>query len=235
MPRRLILLGLLALGALVQVSPAPLRAWDLEADSLRSRPVPALSRPLTPPAAADLKDDGQFESLSVKDGRASLLAAGTIVWQSPAGWQVLQAAITDLDRDGRPEVALLVWRPFKPWPVDRWLPYGGRIQAFQDAAGRSCHLILIGRRRDGYGELWAGSALSEPVRAFAAADLDGDGAEELITLDGRYSDPGSAPARALKVWTWNGFGFTLVSSMAGTFSGLAIVQAPDGRYLILTP
>ncbi len=235
MRRNLILLGVLALGVLFQVSPAPLRAWDLEAGDLRPRPVPAQAAPLTPSTAADLNGDGQLEALAVHHGRAAILSAGRTVWQSPAGWQVLQAGFSDLNHDGRPEVTLLVWRPFQPWPIDRWLPYGGRIQGFQDAAGWSCHLILVGWRRDGYGELWAGSALAEPVRQFAAVDLNGDGAQELVTLEGNYARSRSAPAHTLKVWSWNGFGFTVVSSIDHSFSHMAVLRQADGRILILTP
>ena len=100
----------------------------------------------------------------------------------------LQAQISDLNRDGGPEATLLVWRPFQPWPVDQWLPHGGRIESFHDDQGNSCHIILIGWRGSAYGELWAGSALAGPVRSFAAADLNGDGSQELLTLEGSYAE-----------------------------------------------
>jgi hypothetical protein len=148
---------------------------------------------------------------------------------------IVQAEVTHLVHAGTAETALLVWRPFRPWPVDRWLPDGGRIAGFHDAAGDSCQIILIGWRGRAYGELWAGSALAEPVRSFAAADLEGDHLQELVTLDGIYAEPRSAPARAVKVWEWNGFGFSIVSSMPGTFTKMALVQAVDGRNLILVP
>ncbi|MGA2502799.1 MAG: hypothetical protein ABSG01_01760 [Anaerolineales bacterium] len=147
----------------------------------------------------------------------------------------MQAAITDLNHDGKPEVALLLWRPFQPWPVDQWLPYGGRIADFQDVKGQSCHMILIGWGSNGYHELWAGSAMADPIDSFAAADLDGDDSQELVALEGRYSDPRSAPALTLKVWDWNGFGFTVVSSVNGIFNKLTLVQAKNGQVLILVP
>jgi hypothetical protein len=148
---------------------------------------------------------------------------------------VQQALIADLNRDGLPEIVLLVWRPFKPWPIDAWLPSGGRIKNFHDSAGRSCHIILIGWAKNSFRERWAGSAMAEPIKTFAVTKLTGNETEFLVTLESSYDDPPSAPARQLKVWEWNGFGFTLVSKMTGSFSQLEIVRAGDGQSLILTP
>ena len=235
MLRKHLTLVLLALVTALQSSPAPLFALRLGPSGLSPVALPAGNIPVPALVAADFKRDGSLESLQLQDGRLAILSGGRPVWQSPAGWTVVQAAITDLNQDGAPEATLLVWRPFRPWPVDQWLPHGGRIAGFQDAAGDSCQIILVGWRGSAYGELWAGSALAEPVRSFTATDLDGDHIQELVTLEGSYADPHSAPAYALQVWKWNGFGFTVVTSIAGTFYKMVLVQAMDGRNLILVP
>jgi hypothetical protein len=144
-----------------------------------------------------------------------------------------------LNRDRRPEVTLLVWRPFRPWPVDAWLPHGGRIQSFQDSNGSSCHIILIGWKQDAFREVWAGSALVDPVKRFAAADLMGDGKPYLVTLEGAYNDPPSAPSRRLSIWEWNGFGFSIVNELedahaAHAFRLMGIAQVEDRQVLILS-
>ena len=232
--RRLIILSVLALGMLLQISPVSLRAFALGPAGLSQVALPAGSISIKPVGKADFNRDGSPESLLLADGRLTILSAGHSVWQSPTAWNVVQAGITDLNQDGIPEATLLVWRPFRPWPVDQWLPYGGRIADFHDARGFSCQIILIGWRGSEYGELWAGSALAEPVRSFAVADLDGDNIQELVTLEGSYADARSAPARALKVWDWNGFGFTVISTVQGTFYKIALVQAGDGHNIILS-
>lgn len=242
-PRKNFLLFVLALAVLLQTSPVPLHAWALGPAGLVPAPIPAGIVPLTPVTQADLNGDGIPERLFLANGSAMILSGNRIVWQSPQPWTIIQAGITDLNHDSLPEVTLLLWRPFRPWPVDQWLPHGGRIADFHDSEGQSCQLILIGWRQTGYQEIWAGSALAEPIKAFAAADLNGDNAQELVTLDGMYSDPrprpgspeGSLPARALKVWEWNGFGFTVVSSIEGTFSKMTLTRATDGHFLILVP
>ncbi|MFH1905869.1 MAG: VCBS repeat-containing protein [Chloroflexota bacterium] len=232
--------------ALILLSPLTPRAWELTPpvglrQGLQSVPLPASFELLEIPAQADLNGDGLPETLRQADGRLAILSGTQAVWQSPESWRVAQAAFSDLNHDGLPEVSLLVWRPFRPWPVDAWLPHGGRIAGFHDAEGQSCHLILIGWKHGVYRELWAGSALAEPLRAFAAADLNGDGKIELVALEGSYrvgaahDDPPSKTASRLKVWEWNGFGFSAVYALEGRFRQMQIVHTPDGRVLILAP
>ena len=243
MLRRFILVFMLTLVMLLQTSPVPLQALALEPDGLARVPFPTGTVPINSPSKADFNSSGSPESLDLSNGHLTIFSGNKSVWRSPISWTVVQAEITDLNRDGTPEAALLVWRPFQAWPVDQWLPHGGRIADFHDDKGYSCHIILIGWRGSQYGELWAGSALAEPVKSFAAADLNGDHFQELVTLEGTYKSPaslpgipaGSVPAHAIKVWEWNGFGFTVVSSMEGTYSKLALAQASSGRILILVP
>ncbi len=224
---------LLSLAALTLVSPLIPRAWELMPQGLQPVPLPASFELVESPPQADLNGDGLPETLRLADGHLAILSGTQVVWQSPEAWRVAQAAFTDLNRDGATEAALLVWRPFRPWLVDAWLPHGGHIAEFHDAEGQSCHLILIGWKSGRYRELWAGSALAEPIRAFAAADLNADGKEELVALEAAYDDPASVAASRLKVWEWNGFGFSAVYSLEGRFRQMQIVRAVDGRLLIL--
>jgi hypothetical protein len=228
-------LPFLALFSLLLTSPLPLHSLELQADALLRSAPPAGLQPLPARLQADLQADGSLEAIALDHGRAVISSAGGPLWESPPDWQVVQAGFADLDRSGLPEAVLLVWRPFEPWPVDRFLPSGGRIAGFHDRDGASCHILLVGWLSDGIQELWAGSAMADPVRAFAAFDLDGDGLQELVTLEGRYAEPRNAPGRAVKVWEWNGFGFSLVAEMEGTFKTMVPSLAGDGRVLILVP
>jgi hypothetical protein len=228
---------LLAIAALALVSPSPLQAWGWKDSTLQRVPIPSDLPLVAEVTSADFDEDGIPESLTLTGGRAIIRTGSQTRWQSSPAWQVAQAQISDLNRDGLPEAILLVWRPFKPWPVDTWLPHGGRIRSFHDSNGLSCHIILIGWKQDAFREVWAGSAMADPVQRFAAADLAGNGHPYLVTLEAAYEDPPSVPSRRLNVWEWNGFGFSIVneSEDAHTFSFMGIAQIDDRQVLILSP
>jgi hypothetical protein len=235
MQRKIIPLILSVLGILLQSRAAKPYALSLGPSGFTPGPIP-LQRTLLPSLLqADLDGNGVPEILALKDSRLDILSGDLVVWNSPPEWQVAQAAFSDLDRNGVVEVTLLLWRPFRPWPVDEWLPNDGRIKDFHNATGQSCHIILIGWRQGAFREIWAGSAMADPVTAFANADLDGDGFEELVTLENRYTDPDSASARVLKAWEWNGFGFTVVSYRNGSYNKMTLIRDDTGQVLILVP
>jgi hypothetical protein len=221
--------GLIAILALFLITPVRLEALTFQAIRQRTGTISPLAWPARTTAhaqlqvmEADLNGDGQVERLRLDSGQALIEQGGLVTWSSPAEWQVAQASINDLDRDGRLEADLLVWRPFRPWPVDRFMPYGGRIKPFQDSQGRSCQIILIAWRNGAFQERWAGSALAEPLRSFAAADLDGDGRQELIGMETAYDVPLSSSANAISIWEWNGFGFSLLARRKGSYRWVAV-------------
>lgn len=228
-------LFLITLASLLQATPRPGRAWQLQEAHLTPISIPPGIAQLAPITSADLDRDGRPEWLTLNKNQITIFSHRGVVWQSPSEWQITQAAFTNLNRDDLPEVTLLLWRTFRPWPVDAFLPYGNRIAGFHDQQGNSCHIILIGWMNGLWKELWAGSALANPITAFAVADLTGDEHQELITLEGRYTAFRSGPAQALKVWEWSGFGFHLVASVQGLFSDLLLAQEGSGQVLILTP
>lgn len=218
----LLIVGILAF---CLISPSRVNVWQLRdqnlvkvgsIQNLRSATL------LSFPQSADLDGDGKPECLVLNEGVLTITDCGKIVfWQSPVSWQVKEAHITDLNRDGLPEAALIVWRPFKSWPIDRFLPSGGRIKDFHDQNGLSCQVILIGWKRHGYNELWAGSALIRPVSQLQAADLNGDGYQELVALESMYDS--IAFGGALTVWRWSGFGFSLIDKKEGNFHQINVM------------
>ena len=223
----------IGIAALMLLSPVQTHAWQLTGPALKRTALPLFAQPVGP-AKVDFDGDGIIETVTLSNGHAIIRNGDEIRWESPTFWQVQQIQIADLDNDNLPEIVLLVWRPFKPWPVDAWLPNSGRIKNFHDSNGMSCHIILIGWKQASFRELWAGSAMADPVKSFVAAELTGNGRQYLVTLEGKYDDPSSAPARRLKVWEWNGFGFTVVNELEDAFSFMGTAQINDRQVLILT-
>jgi hypothetical protein len=219
--------------ALSLASPVPLQLMAWNTDALTSTAFPTERKLMAGPGMVDLDGEGSLESLELIDGRAIIRREDATLWTSPEEWEVIQVSISDLNRDDRPEVALLLWREFAPWPVDAYMLHPGRIQDFHDAHNRSCHLILIGWRRQTFREIWAGSALSDPIAAFSAVDIDGDGRQELIALEGTY-DRSKHVAQAITVWDWNGFGFTIRwRSSMGRFRALTAAHILDGPIFLI--
>ncbi len=227
-------LAMISLGALTLLSPASLRSWTYVDEALLPVHLNAPSQPGSLPAEVDLDGDGAPERLDLTSGVLTILSNESPGWQSPAAWSVRQAAFTDLNRDGKPEVSLLVWREFRPWPSDGLLPHGGRIDSFHDADGWSCHLILVGSDgAGGYRELWAGSALADPITNFVAIDLDRDDRQELLTLENRYvDDRNKSPGRSLKVWLWNGFGFTAMDSVDRDILRFVVIRSGGSSQIV---
>ena len=177
---------------------------------------------LKPKLAGDLDSDGDMECLVSSGENLQITDCNAaILWQIPSEWRVTEAQVGDLNHDGVDEAILLVWRPFKPWPVDQFLPFGGRIKDFHDSHGESCQIILVGWEKDDWRELWAGSALARPVEQLGVADLDGDGWQELAALENDYD--ATRIGGQLTVWRWLGFGFTLLDRTESRWERLVIM------------
>jgi hypothetical protein len=139
-------------------------------------------------------------------------------------WQISAAILADVTGDRISEWVLLVWRPWRDWPIQQWSAAPSPIAGFHDAAGQSCHLILLDPK-DGR-EIWAGSALPAPLLALAVADVDEDGQSEVVAVEGRYDGERDGPGTHVDVWRWNGFGFTLAwRSPAGVFDRRCLAEA----------
>jgi len=165
----------------------------------------------------------------------------------PSSWDMRNAIYTDLTGDGKPEIVLLVWRPWRDWPIMRWSKTPSPIAGFHDMDGDSCHIILIdphpyedtgatSASSRSYREIWAGSALPVPLIQIAAGDIDGDDANELIALEGTYTNGRDGAGNRMAVWRWNGFGFTMQwRSEQAECTGLALEDVNgDGIADIIT-
>ncbi|MBA4375492.1 MAG: hypothetical protein C0401_04885 [Anaerolinea sp.] len=230
--RRIFLVSFLAI---LTISPIQTRYWSSDEGELEISPFPDTNWTVLEPLSFSKMDFGidtdcvayENEKIEIKD---CLGESHPTKWKSPDEWNVTEAILADLNRDDRNELVMVVWRAFKPWPIDKFLPHGGRINSFQDRKGMSCHLILVGWDGKKYRELWAGSSLIDPIFDIRAADLDQDDNQELVALEGQYDSTNQSGA--ITVWEWSGFGFRLQDRVEGKFSNYAIVSANQKVWIL---
>jgi len=234
---------LISVLACMEISPVQPQVWRYEQENLIPDTLSGNLQIIPTLSQADLDQDLQPEYLNIYAGHLAICSTpgcsaskggeNAVLWKTPHYWRVTQAEFTDINRDNKPEISMIVWRPFTPWPIDRYLPDNDRILSFHDASGQSCHLILIGWQRGKFKELWAGSALVNPLNTFTAVDLNRDGLQELVTLESKYNRSLITPAWSLSVWEWNGFGFSRLAGVNGHFRSISVYEKhPSQIYLI---
>lgn len=124
----------------------------------------------------------------------------------PATWTVLSRAAGPVSAAGQRECLLVVWRPWRDWPISRWTSRPSPIRANQDQQGRSAHLALLTPLGGGrYHERWVGSAMRQPA---LRAEVLSPG--HILVWEGRYADGPTGHPVARSSWVWTGFGFRLV-------------------------
>ena len=77
--------------------------------------------------------------------------------------------------------------------------------------------------------MWAGSSLAEPVFQIHASDVNNDGYEELIALEGSY-DSANLTGN-ITIWEWHGFGFRLVDRRSGNFSNISMISTGNELFI----
>lgn len=109
-------------------------------------------------------EDGASVSLSLAHGRFTA-TDGSSLWGSSPGLHVQDYLTMDIDRDGRTELLLLVWRrgnygPSKPFWVKR------------NDTSWSQHIFIYNRQGDTFAPQWMSSQLRPKVARWAVQDTD---------------------------------------------------------------
>ncbi|MDT8305115.1 MAG: CapA family protein [Anaerolineae bacterium] len=156
----------------------------------------------------DLTGDGEPELVRRAAEQVTIYSEGSAVWQSPAEWRVVDAALGDPNDDGRAEI-LLALRRSDTEGYERSQPY------------------IVGYRGGEYQVLWGGRAVVAPILEVELGDVNGDGAEELVVLEAQ------SEGTTIGVWRWQGWSFSLVwRSEPGQFRNL-LLQPVDDRMLLV--
>jgi len=164
-------------------------------------------------------------AFTLADGRLRLEQGGRLLWESPPEWWVQDFSLGDLNGDGRPQVALSLWRmrgregPPPLLPVSLDFSINNYLKVFR-------------LRQQSLESVWQSPALARPLEEWLLADLTGDGRADLVALE-RDSGPGAAAgARALQIWHWQEEGF--VPRWRGPSGGLRHLRVEsrgEGRWV----
>lgn len=146
----------------------------------------------------DLNGDGMDEKFTLTDGRLTVATGSNMIWQTPPEWWVDYFFIGDANNDGSTELNFLVWKegsfgPLKPF----WLE--------EDDTDIKNHLFIFKLEDGNIKPVWQSSKLDRPNYLAALLDFNGDGDNELVALEGCYTDPEKLK---MTVWKWNGWGFS---------------------------
>jgi hypothetical protein len=95
------------------------------------------------------------------------------------------------------------------------------------------HFFVFDIKADRIMPVWQSSNLENPNREFCFDDIDNDGKQELVVIEGTYENDG-AFGEYIAVWRWNSWGFfNEWRSTKGKYINLS-VETVEGKKCILT-
>jgi len=145
-------------------------------------------------------------TIALKEGSLTVMHGGQEVWSSDPSWDVRQLLVADVNNDHTQEVAFVLWKPFRLEPALIYETFG--FPSLWEEGSLRNHLFLYGWRNGAWQHLWCSSPVADPIVELVVGDVDGDGANELVVLEGSY-DAANGAAAHVSLWRWNGWGFTL--------------------------
>jgi hypothetical protein len=161
---------------------------------------------------ADLDGDGRAERVELRadrDPSVSVWRGSRCLWRGvPRRWRPWKLMTADVDGDGRREIVVGVHKSTRYFPRPH-----------------NC-LFIYGFDGRTVRPKWLGSSLSRPFEDFAFANLDGDRAEELVSVE--ITRRGT---RCLVVYSWNGFGFT-ADWQRGEWKTARLLETRPGRIVL---
>ncbi len=171
---------------------------ELSAVTTTDDPRPGLGFKLVKTQDGDLNNDGTVEKYFLQDGKLLISVAGVTIWKSPDDWWVGSFVLGDANNDGLPNLNLSVWKagsfgPCKPLWVEE-----------EDRSIKN-HLFIFKLVGNVVKPVWQSSNLDRPNLQLWLGDANGDGDNELVTLEGDYAN---YQHRQIGIWKWNSWGFS---------------------------
>ena len=173
----------------------------------------------------DLDNDGSGEEYELKNKTLIVSQNKKKIWQTPSSWRVDSFFLADSNNDGRKEINLSVWKKgnfgsSKPFWVKE-----------NDQSTKN-HFFVFSFDKEKIKAIWQSSNLKKPNCEFIFGDVDNDGKQELVVIEGEYGVKYNCQGNYLAVWQWNGWGFSNQwRSQKGKYENLEIKKTA-GKNLI---
>ncbi len=145
----------------------------------------------------NIDEERQLNVVNVNN-RIYLIENNEIIYRFRNDWIITDFATGDVNDNGSEELAVSFWR------------VGDNGQKFGDLEGsrfnkRGNHIFIFSFENNQLNKLYSSSTISLPIVDLKISDLDQDGKEELITLNGKYEDYDNNNLKGNKIyiWEWN--------------------------------
>lgn len=176
---------------------------------------------------ADLDNNSIRETYILENGRLTILENSKIIWQSPSEWWIDNFILADSNNDEIMDINLSLWKAgnfgsSKPF----WIK--------ENDMSIKNHFFVLDFINKAIKQVWGSSNLTEPNCDFQIADIDNDGENELIVIEGNYLQKPKCDGNYVAVWKWNGWGFSNEwRSDKGNFSNLNIEKIDGKSYIVV--
>ena len=176
---------------------------------------------------ADLDNDSISENYVLENGRLAITENSKMIWQSPSDWWIDDFVLADSNNDGIVDINLSLWKSgnfgtSKPFWVKE-----------NDMSVKN-HFFVLDFVSGSINQIWGSSNLGEPNCEFKIADIDNDGENDLIVIEGNYSQKPKCNGNYVAVWKWNDWGFSNEwRSDKGDFSNLEIEKIDEKGYIVV--
>ncbi|OQX51096.1 hypothetical protein B5M47_01865 [candidate division CPR3 bacterium 4484_211] len=185
------------------------------------------SRIISKQELKDLDNDSIPENYNLESGKLAITENGKMIWQSPSDWWIDDFVLADSNNDGVLDINLSLWKSgsfgtSKPFWVKE-----------NDMSVKN-HFFILGFVGGLIRQIWGSSNLAEPNCEFKIVDIDDDGRNELVVIEGDYSQKPKCEGNFVAIWRWNDWGFSNEwRSEKGNFSNLEIEKIDEKSYIIV--
>jgi len=176
---------------------------------------------------ADLDNDSVFENYDLENGKLTITENEKMIWQSPSNWWIDDFVLADSNNDGTVDVNLSLW---KSGSFGKSKPFWVK----ENDMSVKNHFFILDFSGGSIKQVWGSSNLTKPNCEFKIADVDNDGRNDLIVVEGDYLQKPKCNGDYVAVWKWNGWGFSNEwRSEERNFANLEIEKNDGKDYIVV--